>query len=136
MFNFSYGSSSLLKLHIDVVHLKKNAKICYICGKTLGNSAEYKAHMNKHEGIPPPVINCDVCGLRLSCERSLRLHKETQHPVGGKKDHPCPVCHKISPTARALKKHIITMHEKGCDHKCTMCDKAFRRPETLRVLYK
>ncbi|XP_037822831.1 transcription factor grauzone-like [Lucilia sericata] len=127
-----YGNSYLLKIHTEVVHLKKQAKVCYICGKTLGTSTEYKTHMNKHEGIPTPVINCDVCGLRLISERSLKLHKESQHPVGGKQDHPCPICHKISPTARALKKHINTMHERGCDHKCTMCGKAFRRPETLK----
>ncbi|KNC21319.1 Transcription factor grauzone, partial [Lucilia cuprina] len=127
-----YGNSYLLKIHTEVVHLKKQAQVCYICGKTLGTSTEYKTHMNKHEGIPAPVINCDVCGLRLISKRSLKLHKESQHPVGGKQDHPCPICHKISPTARALKKHINTMHEKGCDHKCTMCGKAFRRPETLK----
>ncbi|XP_065367259.1 transcription factor grauzone-like [Calliphora vicina] len=127
-----YGNSYLLKIHTEVVHLKKQAKVCYICGKTLGTSTEYKAHMNKHEGIPAPLINCDVCGLRLISERSLKLHKESQHPVGGKQQHPCPVCHKISPTARALKKHVITMHEKGYDHKCSMCEKAFKRAEALR----
>ncbi|XP_065368954.1 transcription factor grauzone-like [Calliphora vicina] len=127
-----YGNSYLLKIHTEVVHLKKQAKVCYICGKTLGTSTEYKAHMNKHEGIPAPLINCDVCGLRLTSERSLKLHKESQHPVGGKQQHPCPVCHKISPTARALKKHVNTMHEKGYDHKCSMCEKAFRRAEALK----
>ena len=89
--------------------------------------------MNKHEGIPPPEISCDVCGLKLASERNLKRHKESQHPVGGKQEHPCPVCPKVSPTLRALKKHMSTMHEKGCDHKCNMCEKAFRRADALRV---
>lgn len=89
--------------------------------------------MNKHEGIPLPLINCDVCGLRLTSQRGLKAHKATQHPVGGKQDHPCAFCEKISPTSRALKKHVLTMHEKGRDHKCNLCDKAFRRADKLKV---
>ncbi|KAI8128860.1 hypothetical protein FF38_14087 [Lucilia cuprina] len=127
-----YASSYLLNQHIQVVHLKKFVKICYICGKSISTSTEYKLHMDKHEGVPQPIINCDICGLRLTSERGLKRHKESQHPVGGKQDHPCPVCHKISPTQRALRKHINTMHEKGYDHKCTICEKAFKRTENLR----
>ena len=89
--------------------------------------------MNKHEGIPPPELNCDICGLRLTSERGLKLHKENQHPVGGKQEWPCPICPKISPTAMALKKHIYLMHEKGYDHKCTICEKAFKRSDHLKV---
>ena len=90
--------------------------------------------MNKHEGIPAPEISCDICGLRLCSERGLKLHKDSQHPVGGKQDYPCPKCPKVSPTPMALKKHINTMHEKGYDHKCTICAKAFKRPDALRVI--
>ncbi|XP_065369919.1 transcription factor grauzone-like [Calliphora vicina] len=127
-----YGSSYLLKQHIQAVHLKKFVKICYICGKSICSSADYKIHMNKHEGIPQPIISCDICGLRVTRERGLKRHKETQHPVGGKTEHPCPICPKISPTLKALRKHINTMHEKGYDHKCNICEKAFKRAEALR----
>ena len=89
--------------------------------------------MNKHEGIPAPDISCDVCGLRMANERSLKRHKQSQHPIGGKKEHPCPICPKVSPTVKALKKHINTMHEKGYDHKCTICEKAFKRADGLKV---
>ncbi|TMW45842.1 hypothetical protein DOY81_009083, partial [Sarcophaga bullata] len=133
LFFSSYATSYLLKLHNEAVHLKKFVKICYICGKSIASSADYKVHMNKHEGIPAPDISCDVCGLRLASERGLKRHKESQHPVGGKKEHPCPICPKVSPTVKALKKHINTMHEKGLDHKCTICEKAFKRADGLRV---
>ncbi|KAI8128867.1 Cap-specific mRNA (nucleoside-2'-O-)-methyltransferase 2 [Lucilia cuprina] len=128
----NYGSPYLLNQHRQAVHLKRFVKICYICGKAINSSAEFKIHMNKHEGIPAPVINCDVCGLRLTSERGLKLHKESQHPIGGKQEHHCPICPKISPTLKALKKHINTMHEKGYDHKCSICEKAFKRSEALK----
>lgn len=130
--HFRYASSYLLKLHRDVLHLNKLAKVCYICGLTLRTSTEYKAHMNKHEGLAAN-LNCDICGLRLTSERGLKVHKDTQHPVGGKQEHKCPICSKVSPTLRALKKHVSTMHEKGCEYKCSLCEKAFRRPEGLKV---
>ncbi|KAM7344983.1 uncharacterized protein ACRADG_011483 [Cochliomyia hominivorax] len=128
----NYGSPYLLNQHRQAVHLKRFVKICYICGKAINSSAEFKIHMNKHEGIPAPEINCDVCGLRLTSERGLKLHKESQHPIGGKQEHHCPICPKISPTLKALKKHINTMHEKGYDHKCSICEKAFKRSEALK----
>ncbi|KAI8128864.1 Transcription factor grauzone [Lucilia cuprina] len=127
-----YPSANHLNIHTEAVHLKKFVKICYICGKSIVTSAEYKIHMDKHEGIPPPSISCDICGLLLTSERGLKRHKDNQHPVGGKQDHPCPVCHKISPTRKALLKHVSTMHKKGYDHKCNICEKAFKRAEALR----
>ncbi|XP_065368122.1 transcription factor grauzone-like [Calliphora vicina] len=127
-----YASSYLLNHHTKAVHLKKFVKICFICGKAISTTAEYKIHMDKHEGIPQPIISCDVCGLRLTSDRGLKRHKENQHPVGGKQEHHCPICPKISPTLKALRKHINTMHKKGIEHKCTICGKAFKRAEVLR----
>ncbi|TMW40814.1 hypothetical protein DOY81_014109 [Sarcophaga bullata] len=40
--------------------------------------------MNRNEGIPVPVLTCDVYGLHLPTARGLKLHKENQHPIGGK----------------------------------------------------
>ena len=90
--------------------------------------------MNKHED-PVTKLDCDICGLRLPDDSGLKLHKETQHPVHGKEDHKCPICPKISPTLRALKRHISTMHDRGCEYKCSLCEKAFRRPESLKVFH-
>lgn len=118
---------------MQAVHLKKFFKICYICGKSISSSTDYKIHLNKHEGLPQPIISCDICGLRLTTERGLKRHKDTQHPIDGKKEHHCPKCPKISPTLKALRKHIIRMHEERFDYKCSVCGKAFKRAEVLRV---
>ncbi|XP_037824096.1 transcription factor grauzone-like [Lucilia sericata] len=124
--------ASLLRYH-KLQHLPEEEKKfpCKQCGK-FSYKCRIQIHMDKHEGIPPPSISCDICGLLLTSERGLKRHKDNQHPVGGKQDHPCPVCHKISPTRKALLKHVSTMHKKGYDHKCNICEKAFKRAEALR----
>lgn len=95
----------------------------------------FKLHMEKHDNKLATPIHCDICGLRLIDRRGLRRHKNSQHPVGGKKEHSCHICSKISPNLRALRTHVRFAHETGYIHKCTMCDKAFKRPEALKVSF-
>ncbi|KAM7342266.1 transcription factor grauzone-like [Cochliomyia hominivorax] len=121
-----------LNYHVQAIHHNKYVKICDICGKTMRCRNSFKLHMEKHDNKLATPINCDICGLRLIDRRGLRRHKNSQHPVGGKKEYSCHVCSKISPNLRALRTHIRFAHETGYIHKCTMCDKAFKRPEALK----
>ncbi|TMW41495.1 hypothetical protein DOY81_013427 [Sarcophaga bullata] len=93
---------------------------------------QFKLHREKHENKQSIAINCDICGLRLTDRRGLRRHKNSQHPVGGKKEYHCHLCLKVSPNQEALKTHIRLTHGTNFNHKCTMCDKAFKRPYALR----
>lgn len=128
---YSYRARHLLKRHFDVTHLKRSAKICAVCGKSCDTSNELRTHMTRHE--PQTPVNCDVCGIRLTNKRNYLIHRRVQHPEGGKKDHPCHICNKISPTHRALMNHINIIHKKGYDHKCSVCGKAFKISARLRV---
>ncbi|XP_037824146.1 LOW QUALITY PROTEIN: transcription factor grauzone-like [Lucilia sericata] len=121
-----------LNYHIQAIHHNKYVKICDICGKTMRCRNSFKLHMEKHDNKLATPINCDICGLRLIDRRGLRRHKNSQHPVGGKKEYSCHICSKISPNLRALRTHVRFAHETGYIHKCTMCDKAFKRPEALK----
>lgn len=94
---------------------------------------QFKLHREKHESKQLTAINCEICGLRLTDRRGLRRHKNSQHPVGGKKEYNCNLCSKVSPNQEALKTHIRLTHGTNFNHKCTMCDKAFKRPYALRV---
>ncbi|XP_065366827.1 zinc finger protein Xfin-like [Calliphora vicina] len=126
-----FTNSSILNHHIGAVHQNKFVQICYICGKSLRCPTAFASHMEKHEVKTTP-ISCDVCGLLLSNKMGLKRHKNSQHPEGGKKEHKCHICLKISPTLRALKSHIQRTHEMGYDYKCSLCEKAFKRPAVLR----
>ncbi|GBP02624.1 Zinc finger Y-chromosomal protein 2 [Eumeta japonica] len=45
----------------------------------------------------------------------------------------CATCGFVSTTPRALKKHIFNMHKVVRKHKCDMCEKAFKRPQDIKV---
>lgn len=120
----------MLTNHQNVVHLNKYEKLCNICGESCTDANSFRLHMERHEGIQ---YSCEVCGLIVAGKRPLKVHMESQHPEGGKKYHTCPICSHISPSLRAHKKHIHYKHEMGYDHKCAICDKAFKRPENLKV---
>ncbi|TMW43508.1 hypothetical protein DOY81_011412 [Sarcophaga bullata] len=53
--------------------------------------------MNKHEGIPPPEISCDVCGLKLASERNLKRIKDLNILLGGKQETSLSLMPKVSP---------------------------------------
>ncbi|XP_037824142.1 transcription factor grauzone-like [Lucilia sericata] len=128
----SFTNSSILNHHIGAMHQNKFLQICYICGKSLRCSSAFTSHMQKHEA-KTTTISCDVCGLLLANKVGLKRHKNSQHPEGGKKDHKCQICLKISPTLRALKAHIQRTHELGYNYKCSLCEKAFKQPAVLKA---
>lgn len=132
-FCYSFGSKYLLSSHHRYVHLKKYAKICDICGKSIRSKDVFERHMLQHEGKTVPTVNCNVCGLILIDKKALKRHKDMIHPEGGQQEYTCSICSKISPNLRAHKRHIQYKHVMGCDHKCTICDKAFKKAQTLRV---
>lgn len=89
--------------------------------------------MEKHEGIKEPTLSCDVCGRLMGSKLTLRKHMKSLHPEDGKHDYGCPICLKISPNKKALTEHIRRVHKAGYNHKCTICSKAFKRVEHLKV---
>lgn len=129
---FSFTNSFILNHHIEAVHQNKFVQICDICGKSIRCPTAFASHMEKHDVKAIP-ISCDVCGLLLSNKEGLKRHKNSQHPEGGKKQHACHICLKVSPTERALKSHIRSVHEQGFDFKCSLCEKSFKRPTVLKV---
>lgn len=128
---FSYRAEHLLKRHVDVTHLKKCAKVCAICGKTVDTSNDFKVHMMTHETRIP--VNCDICGLLLSSERNYLIHRKQQHPVGGQLEYSCNVCNKMYPSRRSLTRHVTMSHKKVNDKKCKVCGKCFKLTIRLKV---
>ncbi|XP_065367654.1 transcription factor grauzone-like isoform X2 [Calliphora vicina] len=128
-----FANKYLLSNHVHAVHLKVYAKICDICGKSLSSTDDLERHMLDHEGKPAPTFSCDICGLILTSMKGLKRHKNTIHPVGGHQEYTCSICSKISPNVMAHKRHVKFSHVMGYDHKCKICEKAFKKARTLKV---
>lgn len=98
------------------------------------DTSSFKYHMEKHQTEKRHSFKCDECGLLVSSSVCLKRHKDLKHPIGGSHDYTCHICNRVSPTLRALNKHIKCAHEMGYDYKCTLCEKAFKRSDNLKVI--
>lgn len=81
--------------------------------------------------IPTPQ-QCEICGAWLRHLAGLKQHMKNIHEAVDT-EHKCHICNKVSPNSRALKRHMYHMHECVKKFQCTMCEKAFKRPQDLRV---
>ncbi|EDW01698.1 transcription factor grauzone [Drosophila grimshawi] len=124
-----------LKEHRRYMHDPETAIICDKCGKTLRTQANLKKHHElEHSDEPrpkPDPVQCEICGTWLRHLSGLKQHMKTVHepPCG---EHRCPICDKTSTNSRALKRHIYHNHQCERKFRCTMCEKAFKRPQDLR----
>jgi ribosomal protein L37AE/L43A len=50
-----------------------------------------------------------------------------------KQEHVCDICEKIYPNRKALSSHKIHMHVKQKVYECSVCEKSFKKPLSLKV---
>uniref|UniRef100_A0A1B0CV52 Putative zn finger n=1 Tax=Lutzomyia longipalpis TaxID=7200 RepID=A0A1B0CV52_LUTLO len=76
-------SISSYELH-TMTHRADCPQKCHICGKIYKWKCGYILHIMKHKGIveEKTLPSCDICGLQMGGERTLKLHMEKFHPVG------------------------------------------------------
>ncbi|XP_053962685.1 zinc finger protein 892 [Anastrepha ludens] len=123
-----------LKDHMKYNHDPESTIICDKCGKQVRTQYLKKHHQLEHSEQPRPVpqpMQCQICGTWLRHMSGLKQHMKSIHEDPGG-EHRCQICNKVSTTARALRRHVYLNHECERKFKCTMCEKAFKRPQDLR----
>ncbi|KAH8407552.1 hypothetical protein KR222_005287, partial [Zaprionus bogoriensis] len=133
--NKKFLTERKLKNHMNSMHDPESIIICDKCGKQMRTKIILKKHQElMHSNTPrpePELKQCQICGAWLKGMTGLKQHMKSIH-VESAGEHRCHVCGKISPNARALRRHIYHNHECERKFKCTMCDKAFKRPQELK----
>lgn len=125
----SFVTKSVLANHIRGVHENAFAHMCHICAKTFKSKQVYDLHLqHEHLDTEPPKLQCSICGNWLKHEHSLRKHM-ARH---GQTEEVCKLCNKVAPNRHALGNHMRYVHSER-SYKCTMCDKAFKKPIGLKV---
>lgn len=87
---------------------------------TIGsNSTSAKANNRPHQ--------CPHCLNRYATLEALAHHQATcSH------NYPCPVCRKVFPCERYLRRHLI-VHRASTPHVCSVCHKGFKTDHYLKV---
>ncbi|XP_073812606.1 zinc finger autosomal protein-like [Musca autumnalis] len=127
-----FGHHKLLGHHVRSIHFKMYGHVCDICGEKLRSKEVLERHLLKHKGAPLPSVTCDICGRAFTNKYGLKVHKDAQHPKGGKRQFTCDICSKISPTIRSHRSHVKNTHVLGYNFKCTLCEKAFKRQRSFK----
>lgn len=98
-----------LKNHMNSMHDPESIIICDKCGKQMRTKIILKKHQElMHSNTPrpePELKQCQVCGAWLKGMTGLKQHMKSIHEESAG-EHRCHVCSKISPNARALRRHI------------------------------
>ncbi|XP_023323707.1 gastrula zinc finger protein XlCGF26.1 [Eurytemora carolleeae] len=116
-----FHTKSNMRVHADVVHLKKKNIPCEICGKMFYNVSLLKVHKETHSAYK---LTCRHCPATFSASKTLRNHIRTKHTT--EENVPkCYICHKSLASDLVLRNHIarVHFHEKNCV--CAHCGKSF-----------
>lgn len=150
-----YGTSSMLKDHINSSHSKA---VCSHCGKVYNSKSSLKNHEKSHivQYICPQcgkvykthisfkhhvelcgkerILNieekfqCDYCGKQYSQKSSLRVHIQFEH--GNWKCYICRWCDKKCNSLSKWKEHIVK-HTKEKNFGCDICGGTFVTKQSL-----
>lgn len=126
-----YPTSSALKEHITIFHLKERPFECAECGIRFGRKGGLRRHMQMvHENqlYMCPFDGCTHPGYK--CTKALAAHIRSVHT----KDRPfrCMLCDRTFVRKNDLKTHEMT-HQATASLICTDCNKAFKRLAGLRA---
>lgn len=122
-----------MQQHVKLVHLRKFDKICDVCGKSIRGREALARHMEEHTGTPQKAIKCHLCDSTLTTKYGLARHIKMMHTAENLQPMQCEYCLKVSPSLQAHQHHIKYSHNTARSHQCPMCEKAFKRPNELRV---
>ena len=147
-----FATQHTLNAHVQHSLRNKENKCCQ-CGQVFGTVSELKVHLRIHSAQP---YFCSKCDMRFEESSGLNEHIEShintkryrcaycghpflsrrlllEHRQQHKNRHfECPVCVKVWPLARAMKKHLLEDHSDLLPIECVACSMKFIRKSHLK----
>ncbi|XP_037044725.1 zinc finger protein OZF-like isoform X2 [Bradysia coprophila] len=122
----TFKNRTLLKKH-SYSHSGERPFACIYCAKTFTVKDKLKNHIMRHENIKN--FECSHCGMRKVTKAELKIHMNS-HTTG--KLYPCPQCPAVFTRDGNAKRHFRIVHRGYKPYKCTTCEQAFSKKETLK----
>lgn len=139
------SSRANLRIHMDIIHLKKYKFLCSVCGKKCATRYRFDEHQKTHLDVKPQ-FPCDKCERSYTKIGNLRRHIGEAHQVPAKKQRPtkprCRFCRKYFPTKDDYYEHMKShpgarVHRRGgypnSAKKCRYCSKTFRTKQSTEI---
>ena len=123
-----------LKKHVDCVHKRLLSCECKVCGEKFRHNMSMYAHMIKEhqytakqrKKTSTAVPSCRSCALKFYSEEERMEHLKAFHTK-------CEICGLAFRSVKALKMHILGVHEKRKPVKCPKCDHRCSQKSNLTV---
>lgn len=123
----AFASASILKKHVNVVHMKVKPFQCDMCEKSLGTSAALTVHKRKHTGETP--FKCSQCSSAFAALGTLQQHMKSHSDL---RPFLCEECGAAFKHEYSLKIHT-RKHTGEKPFKCQLCDRAFMEVVGLKA---
>ncbi|XP_064466764.1 zinc finger protein 341-like isoform X2 [Ornithodoros turicata] len=117
------------------IHENEMVYHCQLCPKTMASLYDLSVHQFTHSlyasnagaSSTSRVHRCSHCLNKYATAEALAHHEATcTH------NYPCPVCTKVFPCERYLRRHLL-IHRDASPHVCPVCKKAFKTEHYLKV---
>ena len=119
-------TQSILKGHIERVHLKRRPFACTKCDRSFAMKQSYDAHCRWHAGEKNFV--CETCQRAFLRKFALDRHKNMHFQV---LSYPCSKCDKAFVSSSGLRYHVKSKHLKE-KHPCLQCPKSLTSSTSLK----
>lgn len=125
-----------LRMHIEKVHNNSDSAVCDICARFFKCSKSYERHYQVVHTNIDHRVQCDLCKKWFKHLDTLKDHIRRHYAASAT----CKHCGRVSTNKKSLRVHIRNVHadvdssvKKRNEFPCTVCEKLFKKKQTLRV---
>ena len=110
--------------HVKAIDTKEPI-ICPVCNEKVENKFQINEHFDKNHSEMNKACCCECLAMFDNEDDLLHKHILQVHHPASSKNHLCTLCGNSFNGARALREHIVSIHEKAKHFMCSDCGQFF-----------